>query len=68
MPRAGSHKVHRYSDEFKLTAVRLSLQSGIQGQTVAAALENSSLHALDVTQGRASGPAAIRLRADRAHS
>ena len=39
MPRAGPRKVHRYSDEFKLTAVRLSHQPGIQVQTVAAALE-----------------------------
>jgi transposase len=39
MPRAGPRKLHRYSDEFKLTAVRLSQQPGIQVQTVAAALE-----------------------------
>lgn len=39
MPRAGPRKVHRYSDEFKLTAVRLSQQPGIQVQSVAAALE-----------------------------
>jgi transposase len=39
MPRAGPRKVVRYSDEFKLTAVRLSQQPGIQVQTVAAALE-----------------------------
>src|SRR5258705_7134883 len=39
MPRAGPRKVGRYSDEFKLTAVRLSHQPGIQVQTVAAALE-----------------------------
>ncbi len=38
MPRAGPRKVYRYSDEFKLTAVRLSQQPGIQVQTVAAAL------------------------------
>jgi transposase-like protein len=31
--------VRRYSDELKLTAVRLSQQSGMQVQTVAAALE-----------------------------
>lgn len=31
--------MRRYSDEFKLTAVRLSQQPGIQVQTVAAALE-----------------------------
>lgn len=39
MPRSGPRKVHRYSDEFKLTAVRLSQQPGVQVQTVAAALE-----------------------------
>ena len=39
MPRSGPRKVHRYSNEFKLTAVRLSQQPGIQVQTVAAALE-----------------------------
>jgi transposase len=39
MPRAGPRKVYRYSDEFKLTAVRLSRQPGMQVQTVAAALE-----------------------------
>jgi len=31
--------VRKYSEEFKLTAVRLSKQQGIQVQTVAAALE-----------------------------
>jgi Transposase. len=39
MPRAGPRKLHKYSDEFKLTAVRLSQQPGIQVKTVAAALE-----------------------------
>jgi transposase len=39
MPRSGPRKLHKYSDEFKLTAVRLSQQPGIQVQTVAAALE-----------------------------
>lgn len=39
MPRAGPRKIRKYSDEFKLTAVRLSMQPGIQVQTVAAALE-----------------------------
>lgn len=38
MPRAGPRKVRRYSDEFKLTAVRLSQQPGLQVQSVAAAL------------------------------
>ena len=39
MPRSGPRKVGRYSDEFKLTAVRMSQQPGIHVQTVAAALE-----------------------------
>ena len=38
MPRSGPRTVRRYSDEFKLAAVRLSQQPGIQVQTVAAAL------------------------------
>jgi transposase len=39
MPRSGPRTVRRYSDEFKLTAVRLSQQPGIHVKTVAAALE-----------------------------
>lgn len=39
MGRAGPKKVHRYSQEFKLTAVKLSHQPGIQVQAVAAALD-----------------------------
>ena len=38
MPRARLRTVRRYSDEFKLAAVRLSQKPGIQVQTVAAAL------------------------------
>src|SRR5215204_6023658 len=38
MPRSGPRAVRKYSDEFKLTAVRLSQQPGIQVKTVAAAL------------------------------
>lgn len=38
MPRSGPRTVQRYSDEFKLTAVRLSQQPGLQVQTVATAL------------------------------
>jgi transposase len=38
MARAGPRTVRTYSDEFKLTAVRLSQQPGIQVKTVAAAL------------------------------
>lgn len=39
MARAGPKKVQRYSLEFKLTAVRLSQQRGIQVQAVAEALD-----------------------------
>ena len=38
MARAGLRTVHKYSDEFKLAAVRLSHGPGIQVKTVAAAL------------------------------
>ena len=38
MPRSGPRTVRRYSGEFKLTAVRLSQQPGIQVKAVAAAL------------------------------
>ena len=39
MARAGPRKIREYSLEFKLTAVRLSQQHGIQVQAVAAALD-----------------------------
>jgi transposase len=39
MVRAGPRKIRAYSLEFKLTAVRLSEQPGIQVQAVAAALD-----------------------------
>ncbi len=39
MPRAGPRRVREYSLEFKVTAVRLSQQPGIQVQAVAAALD-----------------------------
>ena len=39
MPRAGPKKLQEYSREFKLTAVRLSQQPGMQVQAVAAALD-----------------------------
>ena len=35
----GPKKVHRYSVEFKLTAVKLSHMTGVEVQTVAAALD-----------------------------
>jgi transposase-like protein len=38
MARAGLRPVHKYSDEFKLAAVRLSRPSGIQVKAVVAAL------------------------------
>ena len=39
MPRAGPKKVQQYSRDFKLAAVRLSQQRGVQVQAVAAALD-----------------------------
>jgi transposase len=39
MPRSGPRAVRKYSDEFKLTAVRLSHRPGLQVKTVAEALE-----------------------------
>jgi transposase len=39
MARAGPRKIREYSLEFKLTAVRLSEQPGIEVQAVAAALD-----------------------------
>ena len=39
MARAGPRKVRTYSREFKLTAVRLSQQPGVEVQAVAAALD-----------------------------
>src|SRR3989441_3934071 len=39
MPRAGPKRVQEYSAEFKLAAVRLSGQRGVQVQAVAAALD-----------------------------
>jgi len=38
MPRSGPRTVRQYSDEFKLTAVRLSQQPGVMVKTVATAL------------------------------
>ena len=38
MARPGPRNVRKYSDEFKLTAVRLSQQPGIQVRTVATSL------------------------------
>jgi transposase len=37
--RIGPKKVHRYSVEFKLTAVKLSRMAGVEVQTVAEALD-----------------------------
>jgi transposase-like protein len=58
MARAGPRKVQAYSREFKLTAVRLSQQPGIQVQAVAAALDIPPVHALEVAQAGAGGAAA----------
>ena len=39
MGKPGLRKVHRYSTEFKLTAVKLSHMDGVEVQTVAHALD-----------------------------
>lgn len=39
MPRSGPRKIQKYSTEFKVTAVKLSQQPGLQVKTVAMALE-----------------------------
>ena len=39
MGKPGLRKVHRYSTEFKLTAVKLSHMPGVEVQTVATALD-----------------------------
>jgi len=39
MPRSGPRKIQEYSTEFKVTAVKLSQQPGVQVQAVAQALE-----------------------------
>lgn len=39
MPRSGPRKIQKYSTEFKVTAVRLSQQPGLEVQAVARALE-----------------------------
>src|SRR5437667_10529072 len=49
MPRAGPKKVQEYSAEFKLAAVRLSRQRGVQVQAVAAALD---IHPLMLSRWR----------------
>jgi len=60
MARAGLRKVQRYSLEFKLTAVRLTQEPGIQVQAVAHALD---IHPImlskwrkEVRDGRLRGP------------
>ncbi|MCC6773086.1 MAG: transposase [Gemmatimonadaceae bacterium] len=39
MARAGPRKIRKYSDTFKLTAVRMSQQPGMQVKTVAVGLD-----------------------------
>ena len=39
MPRSGPRKIQKYSAEFKVTAVKLSQQPGVQVKAVAQALE-----------------------------
>jgi transposase-like protein len=63
--KPGLKKVHRYSVEFKLTAVKLSHMPGIEVQTVANVLDiHPSLHAVALAKGsarrRAQGARAAR--------
>jgi transposase-like protein len=69
MPRSGPRTVRRYSDVFKLAAVRLSQEPGIQVQTVAAAL---AIHRFmlskwrkDARDGRLRGGSAASTRSTR---
>ncbi len=59
MPRARPRAVRKYSDAFKLTAVRLSQEPGVQVQTVAHALEihpfRLSKWRREVREGRIAG-------------
>jgi len=59
VPRAGPKKVQEYSAEFKLAAVRLSRQRGVQVQAVATALDIHpfmlSRWRKDVREGRVRG-------------
>ena len=61
MARAGPRTVRRCSEEFKLTAVRLTQQPGIQVQTVAAALATLGALPLALEQGCAVRRATIYL-------
>lgn len=49
MERAGPRRVRKYGTAFKLTAVRMSLQPGMQVQTVAAGLD---IHAFMLSRWR----------------
>ncbi len=74
MPRAGPRKVHRYSLEFKLKAVKLSQLKGVEVQAVADALEIHPFmlsrwrkEARDgVLRGRVSVPKAVKVPPARA--
>lgn len=61
MPRSGPRKIQKYSVEFKVTAVRLSQQPGLEVQAVARALEIHpfmlSKWRKDVRDGRLRGAA-----------
>jgi transposase len=65
MPRSGPRKIQKYSTEFKLTAVKLSQQPGLQVKTVAAALEIHpfmlSKWRKDARDGRLRGPVRVPL-------
>lgn len=49
MPRTGPRRIHKYSRDFKLAAVRLRYQADLQVQTVAAALDS---HPFMLSKGR----------------
>ena len=73
MPRAGPRKIHHYSLEFKLKAVKLSQLKGVEVQAVADALEVHPFmlsrwrkEARDgVLRGRVSMPKAVKTPAAR---
>lgn len=60
MPRSGPRKIQKYSTEFKVTAVKLSQQPGLQVKIVAMALEIHpymlSKWRKDLRDGRLRGP------------
>ena len=64
MPRSGPRKIQKYSAEFKVTAVKLSQQPGLQVKAVAHALEIHpfmlSKWRKDLRDGRLRGPSTAK--------